>query len=248
MTSRTLAFMAAALTAGALAPTAAVADDYSLAFNVGAVSDYRYRGISQTQLEPAVQGGIDLALPKGFYLGTWASSIKWIDTFQGDSNVEIDLYGGWKGEVGGGLTLDVGALRYQYFDAVTPEWTAGGFVNPNTTELYAALSYSVVTLKYSHSVTNLFGTADSKGSSYVDLTAAFDVYQGLMLTPHVGHQTVKNSGAYSYTDYSVTLSKDFSGWVPSVAIVGTDADEELYTWDGEKVGKTGVVLGIKYNF
>jgi len=248
MTSRTLAFMAAALTAGALAPTVAMADDYSLAFNVGAVSDYRYRGISQTQLEPALQGGIDLALPKGFYLGTWASSIKWIDTFGGDSNVEVDLYGGWKGEVGGGLTLDVGALRYQYFDAVTPEWTNNSYVNPNTTELYAALSYSVVTLKYSHSVTNLFGTADSKGSSYVDLTAAFDVYQGLMLTPHVGHQTVKNNGDFSYTDYAVTVSKDFSGWVPSLAIVGTDADEALYTWGGEKVGKTGVVLGIKYSF
>lgn len=248
MTSKTLALMAAALTAGALAPTAAFADDYSLAFNVGAVSDYRYRGISQTQLKPALQGGLDLALPQGFYLGTWASTIKWIDTFGGDSNVELDLYGGWKGEIGAGLTLDVGALRYQYFDAVTTEWTAGGFANPNTTELYAALSYAMFTLKYSHSVTNLFGTADSKGSGYVDLSAAFDVYQGLTLTPHVGHQTIKNSGDFSYTDYSLTVSKDFSGWVPSLAVVGTDADKALYTWDGEKVGKTGVVLGIKYNF
>jgi uncharacterized protein (TIGR02001 family) len=248
MTSKTLAFMAAALTAAALAPTAAFADDYSLAFNVGAVSDYRYRGISQTQLKPALQGGIDLTLPKGFYLGTWASSIKWIDEFGGDANVELDLYGGWKGEVGAGLTLDVGALRYQYPNAVTTEWTAGGFANPNTTELYAALSYAMVTLKYSHSVTNLFGTADSKGSSYVDLSAAFDVYEGLTVTPHVGHQTVENSGAFSYTDYSLTVSKDFSGWVPSLAVVSTDADEALYTWGGEKVGKTGVVLGIKYNF
>jgi uncharacterized protein (TIGR02001 family) len=248
MTDKTLALAAAALIAGALAPTVAYADDYSLAFNVGAVSDYRYRGISQTQLKPAVQAGIDLALPMGFYLGTWASSIKWIDEFGGDANVELDLYGGWKGEVGAGLTLDVGALRYQYPNAVTTEWTAGGFVNPNTTELYAALSYAMFTLKYSHSVTNLFGTADSKGSSYVDLSASFDVYEGLMLAPHIGHQTVENSGAFSYTDYSLTLSKDFSGWVPSLAVVSTDADEALYTWGGEKVGKTGVVLGIKYNF
>ena len=75
MTSKTLGLMAAALTAGALAPTAAFADDFSLAYNVGAVSEYRYRGISQSRLNPAVQGGIDLSMPQGFYLGTWASQI-----------------------------------------------------------------------------------------------------------------------------------------------------------------------------
>lgn len=240
--------LATALMAALLAPAAASAADTTLAFNVGAVSDYRYRGLSQTQREPALQGGIDLGLPGGFYLGTWASSIKWIDTFGGDANVELDFYGGWKGDVGAGLTLDVGALRYQYPNAMTPEFEAAGFDNPNTTELYAALSYAMFTLKYSHSMTNLFGTVDSKGSGYIDASASFDVYDGWMLAPHVGHQTVKHSGAFSYTDYSLTVSKDFSGLVPSLAVVGTDADKALYTWDGERVGKTGVVVGVKYNF
>jgi uncharacterized protein (TIGR02001 family) len=240
--------LATALAATLLAPTAALAADTTLAFNIGAVSDYRYRGVSQTQGEPAIQGGIDLGLPYGFYVGAWASSIKWIDAFGGDANVELDFYGGWKGEVGAGLTLDVGALRYQYPNAVTPEFEASGFDNPNTTELYAGLSYAMFTLKYSHSVTNLFGTIDSKGSSYLDASAAFDVYDGWMLAPHVGHQAIKNSGDFSYTDYSLTVSKDFSGLVPSLAVVGTDADKNLYTWDGERVGKTGVVLGVKYNF
>lgn len=248
MTTKALALVAAVLTAGVLAPTAAAAADTSFAFNVGAVSDYRYRGISQTQLEPAVQGGIDLTLPQGFYLGTWASSIKWIDEFGGDAHAELDFYGGWKGEVGAGLTLDVGALRYQYPNAVTAEWTANAFVSPNTTELYAALSYEMFTLKYSHAVSNLFGTDNSKGSGYIDLSASFDVGQGLLLAPHVGHQTVKNAGDFSYTDYSLTLSKDFNGLVPSLAVVGTNADKALYTWGGERVGKTGVVLGVKYNF
>jgi uncharacterized protein (TIGR02001 family) len=248
MTTKIRALIAAALAAGTLAPTAALAADTTLAFNVGAVSDYRYRGISQSQLEPAIQGGVDLGLPQGFYVGAWASTIKWIDAWGGDADVEVDLYGGWKGEVGAGLTLDVGALRYQYPDAVTPAWTANAFVSPNTTELYAALSYAMFTLKYSHALTNLFGTDNSEGSSYVDLSASFDVGSGILIAPHVGHQTVKNSGAYSYTDYSLTVSKDFNGLVPSLAVVGTDADEALYTWGGEKVGKTGVVLGVKYNF
>lgn len=238
----------ATLLAAALLAPAAAAADTTLAFNVGAVSDYRYRGISQTQREAALQGGVDLGLPSGFYLGAWASSIKWIDEFGGDANVELDFYGGWKGEVGAGLTLDVGALRYQYPNAVTDTWTAGGFASPNTTELYVALSYAMFTLKYSHSMSNLFGTVDSKGSGYIDASASFDVHDGWMLAPHVGHQAVKNSGAYSYTDYALTLSKDFNGLVPSLAVVSTDADEALYTWGGERVGKTGVVLGVKYNF
>ena len=248
MSKKALAWLASTLVVCALSPSVARAADESLAFNVGAVSDYRYRGISQTQLEPALQGGIDLSLPHGVYFGTWASTIKWIDTFGGDSNVELDLYGGWKGDVGAGLTLDVGALRYQYFEAVTPEWTANGFANPSTTELYAALSYAMVTLKYSHSMSNLFGTPKSKSSGYLDLSASFDVYDGWMLAPHVGHQAVKNNDPFSYTDYSLAVSKDFSGLVPSLAVVGTDADKALYTWDGKKVGKTGVVLGVKYNF
>ena len=56
-----------------------------LSFNIGAVSDYRYRGISQTRLKPALQGGIDYAAANGFYVGTWASTIKWIKDAGGDA-------------------------------------------------------------------------------------------------------------------------------------------------------------------
>ena len=66
------------------------------AFNVGAVTDYRYRGISQTRLEPALQGGADFAHKSGFYVGTWASSIKWIKDAGGDADAEVDIYGGYK--------------------------------------------------------------------------------------------------------------------------------------------------------
>src|SRR4051812_42572251 len=87
--------------------------DYTLSFNVGAVTDYRYRGISQSRLRPALQGGVDFAHKSGFYVGTWASTIKWIKDAGGDSNVEIDLYGGYKTTFSG-VGLDVGLLRYYY--------------------------------------------------------------------------------------------------------------------------------------
>ncbi|MEK8030630.1 TorF family putative porin [Ideonella sp. DXS29W] len=232
--------LATILASALLAPVASQAADTSLAFNIGAVSDYRYRGISQTRLKPAIQGGLDLTLPQGFYAGAWASTIKWIDDAGGNANVEIDLYGGWKGEVAKDLTLDVGALTYQY---------PGNDLDPsaNTTELYAALTYAMFTLKYSHSVTNLFGFADSKGSGYVDLSASFDVGNGVILAPHIGHQTVRHLGDASYTDYSVTISKDFNGLVPSLAVVDTDTD--VYVGPNNKnLGRAGVVLGVKYNF
>jgi uncharacterized protein (TIGR02001 family) len=214
-----------------------------LTFNASVVSDYRYRGISQTRVKPALQGGLDYAAPAGFYIGAWASTIKWIKDVNGDSDVEIDVYGGWKGEVAPGLTLDVGGLQYYY---------PSNKLNPsaNTFELYGALSFGPVTAKYSHALTNTFGNADSKGSGYLDLSASFELTDGWMLAPHVGHQKIKGplGGSASYTDYSLTLSKAFGALTPSVAVIGTDADKGFYTVKNKFLGKTSVVVGLKYAF
>jgi uncharacterized protein (TIGR02001 family) len=222
---------------------AADAPASTLSFNAGAVSDYRYRGISQTRLKPALQGGVDYAHASGFYAGAWASTIKWINDAGGDADAEIDLYGGYKTEIAPGLTADVGLLQYVY-----PRHRLG--ISPDTLEVYGALSFGVFTAKYSHSTTNLFGFADSKNSGYLDLAASFDLGNGLTLTPHVGHQTVKRNAAASYTDWSLTLARDFSGVVVSGAIVGTDAEKSAYTSaaNGKFLGKTSFVLGLKATF
>lgn len=238
--------LAASVALAAIAvPTASFAD---LAFNVGAVSDYRYRGISQTRLKPALQGGADFSAG-GFYVGTWASTIKWVKDFGGDSNVEIDVYGGYKGElVKDSLSYDVGVLTYVY---------PSNKLNPsaNTTEIYGALTFGPATIKYSHAVTNTFGNPDSKNSFYLDASAGFEITDGWTVTPHVGYQKIKGpfGDPATYTDYSVTLSKDFKGLVPSIAIVGTDADKSFYVPgpvanSTKFLGKTAVVVGVKYNF
>lgn len=226
----------ALLVGAVLAPLPAAAQ---LAFNVGATTDYRYRGISQTRLKPALQAGVDYAAGP-FYVGAWASSIKWIKDAGGDANVEIDLYGGYKGEIVKDVGFDVGVLTYQY---------PSNGLNPsaNTTELYGAVTYGPATLKYSHSLTNLFGFADSKNSGYLDLSAGFDVGDGLMVTPHIGYQKVANNSAATYTDYSLSLSKDFSGIVVSGGVYGTDTDAYVAP-NGKNLGKAGVVVGLKYNF
>ena len=236
-------------------PTLSQAD---LAFNVGVFSDYRYRGISQTRFKPAAQAGVDFSAG-GLYLGAWASTIKWVKDAEGDAQVEVDLYGGYKGElIKDTLSYDVGVLQYLYPSAKTPRWNAV-YKDPNTTEIYGALTYGPATLKVSYALNNLFGNYDfaankgSKGSTYVDLSASFDVGGGVLLAPHVGYQKVLHIANASYTDYSLTLSKDFSGLVPSIAIVGTDANKTFYVPgvaanSSKFLGKSGVVVGIKYNF
>lgn len=234
MSKKALIAAAAAAALGVGVPDVSYAD---VAFNVGAVTDYRYRGISQTRLKPAVQGGVDYT-QGGLYLGAWASTIKWVKDAGGDSDVEIDLYGGYKGEIVKGLGYDVGLLTYIYpSNDFSP--------SADTTEIYGALSYGPATLKYSHSVTHLFGVPNSKNSGYVDLSATFDV-GGVSVVPHVGYTKVANNGALDYTDYSLTVSKDFNGLVVSGAIVG--ADLRAFGPNGKRLDKTALVVGAKYNF
>ena len=217
--------------------------DYTLSFNVGAVTDYRYRGISQSRLQPAIQGGADLAHKSGLYIGTWASSIKWIKDAGGDASAEVDIYGGYKTTYSG-IGFDVGFLRYLYPSSSLP-------ISPYTTEIYLAGTWGPATLKYSHALTNLFGFADSKNSYYVDLSAAFDLpWYGLTLTPHVGRQSVRNNSSASYNDWSLTLGKDFgNGFSASLAYVDTSTD----TYRGpapefKDLGRATAVLGVKYTF
>lgn len=249
----TLAFSGAAF-----AQTKAPEPDYTLSFNVGVVSDYRYRGISQTRLKPALQGGADFAHKSGFYAGTWASTIKWIkDTGTilafdaGDANVEVDLYGGYKGQFGA-VAYDVGLLQYWYPGNKLGNAPAAAFKNANTTEVYGAMTFGPATLKYSHALSNTFGNPDSKNSFYVDLSATFEGPWGISVTPHIGHQKIKGpyAAAATYTDYSLTFAKEVvPGLSVSLAAVGTDADEAWYVTPGNKfTGKNSAVLGVKYSF
>ena len=238
------ALIASAIGSLASVPALVQAQESTLSYNVGVVSDYRYRGISQSRLQPALQGGIDYADKSGFYVGAWGSTIKWIKDAGGDAPVELDLYGGYKATVGD-VTYDLGFLRYEYpSNKLTP--------NANTNEFYGALTYGVYTAKYSHAVSNLFGFAGSKNSGYLDLSAAFDLGDGYTLTPHVGHQTVKGAGngVYSYTDYALTLGKDLgNGLSATGAVIGTDAKSGSYVSpSGKDLGKAGLVVGLKYTF
>ena len=253
------------------APAAAASapDASPITYNIGVVSDYRYRGISQSKMKPALQGGIDYANGP-IYVGTWASTISWVKDAMVASNranagnedyvpvdekgapVEWDLYGGTKGDIiKDTLSYDVGVLAYVYLGQ---EFHKIGLSNPDTGEVYGALTYGVFTAKVSVSATPLFGIPKSKGSQYYDLSANFDLGSGFTLTPDVGFQNITGSVAkaadLSYGAYSLTLGKDFGkGISASLQIIATDAKKADYqTSDSKFTGRTGVVAGVKYSF
>ena len=253
----TLALTALLATMPALAQTAAPAPDYTISYNAGITTDYRFRGISQTSTKPALQLGADFTHKDGFYLGAWGSNVSWIKDYVGGGAkgpLEIDLYGGYRSDTGMGVTYDLGLITYQY-----PGNTAGkvsNFANANTTEVYGAVTYSIVTAKYSRSLTNFIANVNSKGSQYLEVAANFDLGNGFTVTPHVGRQTIPNAvpaNAGNYTDYSVTLGKDFgNGLSASVAAIGTNTNnvsKVFYTdTKGKFLGKDALVVGLKYSF
>lgn len=245
--------LAAAITtafAGNLAHAEEQKPEQEVSFNAAVTSDYRYRGISQTRLQAALQGGADYVHnPSGFYAGTWLSSIKFVNDADGSGDVEVDIYGGKRGAITRNVSYDVGALSYVY---------PSNGLNPstNTTEIYAQLGYGPAYIKYSHSVTNLFGYLDSKNSAYLDIGANLDLVDGYILNLHAGHQKVSGTNAgvsnsrFNYTDWKIGLIKDFGIVTGALALVGTDADKSAYASpaNAKFMGKTGLVLTVSKTF
>ena len=232
--------------------------DYSLAYNVGVISDYRVRGIAQTSGDPALQGGIDLTTKSGVYLGTAASNVKWVKEFNGATkgSYELDLYGGYRAQITDtDFSYDVGVITYQYpgnNSGVAGFYPAGTFGNASTVEVYGDLTYEIYTLKYNRSVGNFLGNLNSSGSQYFDLSAAVDVTHGFTLTPHVGHQFIPNQTGNlgNYTDMSLTLAKDFgNGLSATAALITTNANRTFYTdTKGRYLGNNTFAAGLRYTF
>ena len=236
------AAVAATFFSGLVHAEEAAKPDNEVTFNAGLASEYRYRGIAQTRFDPALQGGADYTNnPSGFYAGTWLSTIKWTKDAGGSGDVEVDLYAGKRGEIVKDVSYDVGVLTYVY--PSNGLGNVAGFANANTTEIYGQLGYGPVYAKYSSSVTNLFGTPDSKNSGYLDLGANIELPDTYTLNLHLGRQMIKNSSAFSYNDWKVGVTKEFFGVAFSLAAIGTNADKNLYkTPAGKFTGKTSLVL------
>lgn len=222
---------------------------HSATFNVALASDYRYRGISQTRLDPALQGGFDFVhVPSGIYAGTWMSTIKWTRDAGGGGDIEWDLYAGKRGELFSRLTYDIGVLGYVYPGNGMKH--ISGFADANTAEVYGQLGYGPAYAKYSVALTNLFGFVDSKRSGYFDAGVNIDAGHGWTVNLHAGHQQVRHNGKANYSDWKIGVSKDFGFATGSVAVIGTDADKAAYASpaNGKFLGRRAVTATITKTF
>jgi uncharacterized protein (TIGR02001 family) len=221
-------------------PAAAPAPAYELAYNAGVVSDYRYRGISQTRLQPAVQGGVDLTAG-AWYAGAWASNIKWIKDASGNAKMELDLYGGYKHPVTNNIMLDVGVLSYVFpSNRLSP--------SANTTEVYLGVASGPFSAKYSHAVSDAFGYSSSKGSSYLEANLDYELIKGTNLAAHIGRQTIKNWSTASYTDYKIGVTHEALGGKFAASFVDASKNYLATAPNGKNTSKSGIVVGYTKTF
>jgi len=182
---------------------------HTLTGNVGIFSQYIFRGLTQTDKDPALQGGIDYSHASGFYAGTWASNVSWLrdmGAYSRGGSLEWDFYGGYKGTFGkSDFGYDVGLLYYYYpGDALAPA------VKANTLEAYGAVSWKWLSAKYSYSIDNdTFGVTNSDGTWYLDLTAAIPVTDKLTIQAHWGKQKFRGNTAAGVSNDSFASYDDW---------------------------------------
>lgn len=239
--------LAAAAAATLLSPAFAVAQEspHSFGANVGLYSQYVFRGLAQTNEEPAIQGGFDYSYafsgaPVTFYAGTWGSNISWLqdaNLYSGGGSLELDFYGGLKGNIGASdFTWDVGYLYYWYPGDTPVAVPPGYFIDADTQELYAALGWKWFTVKYSYAISDAFGFSNSDGSDYLDISASVPLGEtGLTAGAHWGTFNFDNNSAADYDDWKVSLTYDMGKLSKvmdgvTVGVAYTDTNGKKSTW------------------
>ena len=223
--------------AAVAAAPAEPASAWSATANIGFVSDYYFRGISQSWHKPAVQGGFDLSHSSGFYAGMWGSNVS-PNTYP-DANVEIDAYAGYNGTIPSveGLGYTVGLYgyfypggswkKYTYFTAPGVQQTPQGG-KWDTYEANFGVSYKWLSAKASVTLSDWFGAetktgwdGSTKGTTYFELNAAYPLpIGGLTLIGHVGHLNVAGKLDVNYLSSSGQFpsatsertSPDYTDW------------------------------------
>ncbi|HQR20622.1 MAG TPA: TorF family putative porin [Burkholderiaceae bacterium] len=228
--------------------------EYTLTGNLTIASDYRFRGFTQTDYQPAIQGGVDFAHKSGFYLGNWNSNVS-SGIFNG-APIEMDFYGGYKHSFGD-FGLDVGLLYYYY-----PGTGEYGPYKAKNFEGYIGGSYGPVSVKYSYAFTNFFGIEapgyNTKGSQYLDFSGSYPIGE-FAIVGHAGWQFVKN-----YENINTTINKDNvwdyklggtwdiggSGWVVGAFWVGTSEKDFFATAENPPrgAGRSGFLASLTKTF
>ncbi len=219
-----------AIAVGALVISGSAAAELSA--NIGATSNYVWRGVTQTDDDAAFSGGLDYAHESGFYVGTWASNVEFGD----DTTAEVDLYGGFANEVSG-VGYDVGVIYYAY----------PGGDDLNFTEIYGSLSFGPVTAGINYIVdSEVADTTVTKPSSMATSTTtsvpAIDIAPTWTVGGTVGYFDFDDDGVAttdtSYAHYQLDVGKSVGeyrrlhllGLRPLTRKVGDDDAKVFVSW------------------
>nr|WP_320131790.1 TorF family putative porin [uncultured Holophaga sp.] len=222
----------------------APASPHTFTGNFGLTTDYTFRGLTQNNSRPAVQGGFDYSHACGFYAGFWASNASWVIAGDGgSSSMETDFYLGYRFSPVKDLTLDLGAIEYYY-----PGQYSSDVTKPHTTEAYLSATYKWVNVKYSQAISSdWFQFADAKNTKYVEGNVTLPLPQGLSLVLHGGRQELNSTySELSYNDYKAALTKEV---IPTytVGLTYTYANTDKALWmeaNGDNLGGSRVALSL----
>jgi uncharacterized protein (TIGR02001 family) len=219
---------ACALAAAVLTATGASAQEGpEVAWNVGIVSDYVFRGFSQTADDPAVQGGVD-ATAGSFYGGVWASQVDFGD----GTDAEVDLYGGYRTEMAG-FDVDFGAVAYLYISA--PALASYDYV-----ELKAAASRAVGPVTAGAAIywtPNFYGVDDE--ATYVEANLAVAAADKWTVSGAIGQQWLD-------------VNEDYAAWHAGVTYAASDHVAIDVRYHGSDVdgplSEDRLVAGLKFSY
>ncbi|MEW5682461.1 MAG: TorF family putative porin [Pseudomonadota bacterium] len=203
----------------------AAASELTLSGDVTFASDYAFRGISQTEEAPALQGGLSLSSASGFYASVWGSNVD----FLAEGTLELDVMLGWSGAINDDWSTDVGIMRYGYPNAEID--------GSNFYELYGSLSYKDLTFGLAYSDDYY---ANSGNFVYVYANYAYALSDNLSLDLHVGQNEYDDSSA-SYLDWSIGLSTEVLGAGLSLTYVDTDIN-------GSYLADSRIIFAVSKSF
>ncbi|MFM9936869.1 MAG: TorF family putative porin [Novosphingobium sp.] len=268
----------ASVSSPAWAQEEAPPSDITVSGSVALVSDYRFRGVSQSDKGFAVQGGITATHVSGAYAGFWSSNLAGWGTF-GGPNLELDLIGGYKFPIAKGATLDVGLTWYMYpggankTDFAEPYVKLSGTVGP--ANLTAGVAYApkqqALGKWYNTGASAQTGTPDNPGAKTDNLYIWGDASAGVPNTPvtvkgHFGYS--KGNSGLGPNGTSVAPTGDYLDWLigadiaiskVTLGIAWVDTDikkrDSLYlypnfssTKDGSSIAKSKVVFSLSAAF
>ena len=206
--------------------TLAAEQQWQQSANLALVSDYQFRGISQTDEGAAIQGGFDMNHQQGWYLGLWGSNIEF-----GEGSMELDLYAGWSGKWESGVQTDVGLIHYAY-----PQGDSNG-ADLSYSEVYGSLGYQGWTVGAAYSP-DYFG-AGVEDYQYLYVSYDLPLTDRLGLTLNLGHNQFDNASEMalflgsaepshndSYLDWQLALTADVADYGSiGLAYVDTNLDQ-----------------------